>query len=360
MRAGIVGLISVASVALLTTWSSGAAARCSFWTNPPSAPQKTASVRTIWIFKSAYAGENASRAAVAGAFADAQVEVLDLPANLETASAADFASLPRPDLIIHSFPLHGENAFLARLKIQISPTPFLVNIGKPRTHRDQIDLIVLAQHYDPLPELAEQTLRPLGQPSRVRPESLHAAHSKWDSVLSALPKPIISLLIGGPASQTQFSNEVAVALGQRVKALAKQAGGSVVITNSSRTPPAAMQALLEQMSGVPFLFHDVKTEEENPYLGFLAHSNFVVVTGDSGSMMSDAASTGLPLYIFAPEPILEIQHRRLILQLIDSGRARILGDTLENWSYRPLNVATEIQLAIERRMNCRQQLSVPQ
>ena len=38
---------------------------------------------------------------------------------------------------------------------------------------------------------------------------------------------------------------------------------------------------------------------ENPYFGFLAHADAIVVTADSVSMTSEACSTGKPVYVAA-------------------------------------------------------------
>ncbi|RMD60849.1 MAG: hypothetical protein D6826_11390, partial [Alphaproteobacteria bacterium] len=39
-------------------------------------------------------------------------------------------------------------------------------------------------------------------------------------------------------------------------------------------------------------------QEENPYLGYLALADVLVVTGESESMLSEAAATGKPVYIY--------------------------------------------------------------
>lgn len=134
-----------------------------------------------------------------------------------------------------------------------------------------------------------------------------------------------------------------------MKTLVKQANGTLLITNSRRTPERAFQALLSEISSIPLFVHDTKTEESNPYFDYLAFADYFIVTGDSSSMLSDALTTGKPVYVYAPSSIVEQRHRRFIVDMHNSGRVRPLGDHLEEWSYAPLDVANEIREAIEER-----------
>src|SRR5262249_36397001 len=56
---------------------------------------------------------------------------------------------------------------------------------------------------------------------------------------------------------------------------------------------------LESAIDVPYLFYRWRPgDPDNPYLGFLALADTVIVTGDSMSMIAEACSTGRPVHIF--------------------------------------------------------------
>ena len=69
---------------------------------------------------------------------------------------------------------------------------------------------------------------------------------------------------------------------------------------------------------------------ENPYLGFLASADAVVVTADSVSMISEACATTAPVFVALPE-LAGPRHRRLIATLHRAGHVRLLGDDLSPW-----------------------------
>ena len=78
---------------------------------------------------------------------------------------------------------------------------------------------------------------------------------------------------------------------------ARETGGSVLVSTSRRTGAAAEQALRGALAGVPVHFHGSGAAGDNPYLGYLAWADELVVTADSESMLVECASLGKPLSI---------------------------------------------------------------
>jgi hypothetical protein len=78
--------------------------------------------------------------------------------------------------------------------------------------------------------------------------------------------------------------------------MAAEAGGSLLVADSPRTPAAA-SAAIEGAVRVPHA-HYRWGAADNPYLGLLALADLFIVTGESMSMLAEAASVGKPLYIF--------------------------------------------------------------
>jgi mitochondrial fission protein ELM1 len=88
---------------------------------------------------------------------------------------------------------------------------------------------------------------------------------------------------------------------------------------------------------------------ENPYLGILALSDYIVVTDDSVTMASEASSTGKPVYVV---PLLggSAKFNRFHKSLQDAGIARPLGLALESWQYAPLRETARVAELVKNRM----------
>ena len=82
----------------------------------------------------------------------------------------------------------------------------------------------------------------------------------------------------------------------------------------------------------------------NPYLGFLACSDNIIVTGDSVSMCCEATATQKPLRIFTGQNWLTPKHIRFVQSLYDKGYATQLSkeNQIQQTSSQPLNTAKQI------------------
>ena len=321
-------------------------------------------VNLIWIFNSEFRGEVATRAALAEAFPRATIEFHDLPPEVlgkdalfdRQDSVKKFLSQNKiktfADLVISSRADPKEVQFLVELKRQSRGKISLVNFDDPLRNRNDFDLIVTPRFMNPAP--GENVMRPLALPSRATPERLANAREEWRDTFEHLPHPIIAVLIGGQTPEMVFSRVNAKDYASHVTELVKNHRGSMIATNSRRTSELATQAFLSTVTGVPFYFHDVKSKEEtaNPYFAMLAYADYIYVTGDSHSMLSDAVATGKPVYVFAPPTTVEARHMRLIGDLYHSGYVYPPGSTLQPLELEPLNIASEIGDRVRSLRDC--------
>ena len=238
----------------------------------------------------------------------------------------------------------------------------LMNPG--RRGADEFDLIAIPRHDCVTPGGDTPNVqRTTGAAHRLTAARLASAADAWAARVADLPRPRIALIVGGATHRKPFSPDLARDLGRRVQRLAAAAGGSVLLATSRRTGPAAEQALLETIP-VPrhaFLWSQsggrppsIKSGAftapgaDNPYFGFLALADAIVVTGDSVSMCSEACATPGPVYIYAPEGMVAPKHARLHLELYAQGFARPFAEELrfEDWRHPPLNPAGEVAGAV--------------
>ncbi len=151
-----------------------------------------------------------------------------------------------------------------------------VAIMLPRNYRYAFDLI-LAQEHDQPPERSNLLSLPVNL-SYPEPQGLVSRDGD---------KPFISFIIGG--SSRHFEMEVS-----HIEKLMKQIfklfpGAEFLATTSRRTPPE-VEALV---ANGPFRYKVIASRENvNPIADFLAISDYVFVTEDSTSMISEAVSFG--------------------------------------------------------------------
>ena len=193
---------------------------------------------------------------------------------------------------------------------------------------DAFDLLVVPQH-DRAPP-SKQVFPILGAPHRVSPLLLAQAQLAWDERLAHMPHPRVALLVGGTVRGQSMPPVLAHSLARKVARLVALRGGSVLATTSRRTGAEATQALAAGLSPVLHLLYRWGEPGENPYLGFLATADAIVVTADSVSMISEACATGAPVYVALPE-LAGARHRRLLTTLYQAGQARRLTDDLSAW-----------------------------
>ncbi len=245
---------------------------------------------------------------------------------------SDALEPPWPDLIITI----GRRPSMAALWIhgQSGGHTKLVLIGRPKRWLDRFDLVITPTQYL-LPDLPN--ILHLNLPLMRSDETAiaHAAKS-WNSRFDALPRPVIALLIGGPTQPFIFDEEVAKRLISTAERVADEAGGTLYITTSRRTPATVIGALKEVVPKHAILYEWNNSGVDNPYLALLGHADRFIVTGDSISMMVEVARLGKPLAIF-PLPMTRLGRlRRFFGKFLhpspdankQGGFLRSLGDAL--------------------------------
>lgn len=196
---------------------------------------------------------------------------------------------------------------------------------------------------------------------------IEAAAAAWRPRLSALPEPRIAVLLGGDSGPYVLGRGNAARLASEVDAMARQYGGSVLISSSARTPSVAID-VLEASLGTPHrLYRWQPDDADNPYLAYLGLAGRIVVTGDSVAMLSEAVATGKPVYIFdtaSRDATVQSRVYRLAMrfapwrwtrdvslvhrQLIADGRACMLGAPPASSAPRGARSSTDMDRAVAR------------
>jgi mitochondrial fission protein ELM1 len=219
----------------------------------------------------------------------------------------------------------------------------IFQIMHPGSGAADFDLIAVPNHDRP-PD-ASNILKTTGAPHGMTPDKLTEASEHWRQQFDDLPGPRIALIAGGSTKRRQFTESMARDLAALASGMADAAGGSLLVSTSRRTDDAVAKALVDGIT-VPARVYRWGDAGENPYSGYLACADAVIVTGESMSMCSEACAVPVPVYIHAPDALITDKHRRLHEELFEAGYARPFDGHLEDWSHPRLNAATEIAQAI--------------
>ncbi len=211
---------------------------------------------------------------------------------------------------------------------------------------DVFDLLVTPTHDNPTP--ARNVLPIMGAPHRVTPLALKQAAAAWEDRLSHLPRPRVALLVGGPPGGINMPPVRAMMVGKQVARLAGAQGGTVLATTSRRTGGEATEALSAGLARVMHLLFRWGEPGPNPYLGFLATADAIVVTADSVSMISEACATGAPVFYVVPEQAGRRQ-QRFIDRFEAAGLIRPLEDSIAPWPRRVLDESARVADEIRQR-----------
>ncbi len=172
----------------------------------------------------------------------------------------------------------------------------LVHMGRPKSPLKAFDLVITTpQYFLPERDNVLQIELPLHRVTRAR---LQRAAATWRPWLSRLKRPYTVVLVGGNTGKLVLTRDMGCRLGRLSNDLALASGGTLLVTNSARTPPAAFDGLLRQLTA-PACVHRWRGDTaDNPYYGFLALADQLIVTAESTSMLAEASATGKPVFMF--------------------------------------------------------------
>jgi mitochondrial fission protein ELM1 len=253
---------------------------------------------------------------------------------------------PWPDVVLAS----GRKSIAAAryIKKASKGQSLIVQIQDPRINPRHFDLVAVPAHD---PTRGNNVIVTDGAPNRITPETLDTAKAAFAPLFAALPGPRIAVLIGGSSKAHTMTPKIAAKLGRQLAGLCSENNVSLMITASRRTGEETMQALQRELAGLDNVFI-WDGQGDNPYQGMLAWADHIVVTADSVSMLSDAGTTGKPVYMV---PLMGGSKRfdRFHAGLRDKGVLRPFTGRLEQWTYTPLNAAGQIAAEIRKALGQR-------
>ncbi len=249
---------------------------------------------------------------------------------------------PWPDVLIAT----GRQSVAPALAIKArnGGRTFTIQIQNPGISRSRFDLVVAPLH-DQL--AGPNVIATTGSLHGITTEKLAEAAARFGPALAHLKRPLVAVLVGGTNKVFRLSPQHTRRLAEGLVSLVKHHGAGLAVTPSRRTG-ADNEAVLREILG-PLGAEIWDGKGENPYLGYLALADLIVVTGDSVNMVSEACATGKPVYVFDLEGG-SAKFSRFHEKLRSDGLTRPFEGTLSEWSYKPLDDTARVVAIIKERL----------
>jgi mitochondrial fission protein ELM1 len=253
---------------------------------------------------------------------------------------------PWPDLLIAT----GRQtvALSVAIKRASGGRAFTVQLQDPGVSPAKFDLVVAPEH-DGL--AGPNIVATKGAMHGVTRDALDAAAAKFRARLAPLKRPLVAVLLGGPNGRYRMDRDAVSRLASGLHRVADD-GVGLAVTPSRRTGSDNVAVLRAALAGTSCEIWD--ETGDNPYLGYLALADAIVVTSDSVNMVSEACATGKPVHVFHL-PGGSDKFRRFHAAFEAAGFTRPFAGTLETWSYDPPRETERVAGLIRARLKDRSQ-----
>tara|TARA_A100001015_G_C14945472_1_gene694446 strand:- start:551 stop:1501 length:951 start_codon:yes stop_codon:yes gene_type:complete len=229
------------------------------------------------------------------------------------------------------------------LKKRFGKEIFNIHIQDPKVSLKHFDLIICPEH-DNLS--GDNVVRTKGSIHYLTKKEI-TDNSKYLR-FNKEKKKIVAFIIGGPNKYYNYSEEQVHFLFNKIKALFTPDKYKIVVIPSYRTPELVIKKAFNTFS---FNHHVIKEINKKAYLSSLAIADYIIVTCDSTSMISEAAITGKPVYVgMMKSKRPSRRFKNFFKQFNKLGITRELSESVDNWSYDKLDEINRIVPIIKQKM----------
>ena len=218
-----------------------------------------------------------------------------------------------------------------------------IHIQDPKVSLDNFDFVVIPEHDG---VNGKNVITTKGAIHYLRGEELDG---NKDYLKSQIKKEnLVTLIVGGPNKYYDYNEQAIKEIFSKINRNFINKGFQLILIPSMRTPKKIIDLAKNFFSNDQIIITEV---DKKAYLSSLKISNYIVVTCDSTSMISEAAITGKPIYV-AQMPSTKKNERFVkFFELFKSLNViKDLGNTVENWNYEKLNETNRISSYIKEKI----------
>ena len=164
----------------------------------------------------------------------------------------------------------------------------------------------------------------------------------------AKEKKIITLILGGPTKYYAYSNQNMLNIFSKISKQILNKDYQLIVIPSNRTPIKTIELAKKFFSKEHLIIDRV---DKNAYLSSLGLADYIIVTCDSSSMISEAALTGKPLYVAMIPPSKKDTRFQNFRKLFEKMNIiREFDEKLETWNYEKLDETKRIAYEIKNKL----------
>ncbi len=229
------------------------------------------------------------------------------------------------------------------LKKKYKEKIFTIHIQDPKVSLDKFDLIICPEHDN---IRGNNVIKTTGAIHYLSEKEI----SKENNYLKIDKenKKIIAFIIGGPNKYYTYSEKEINFLFNKIKSIFTRDKYKLVVIPSYRTPSDIIKKAFNSFG------HDhmvVKDVDKKAYLSALSISDYIVVTCDSTSMISEAAITEKPIYVAQMNTSKNnLRFQKFFSQFRQLNIIKDLTDKIDLWSYSKLYEVNRLPSLIKEKI----------
>ena len=230
------------------------------------------------------------------------------------------------------------------LKKKYKEKIFTIHIQNPKVGLNNFDLIIVPEH-DNL--RGENVISSKGAIHYITKAEIEKSKSYLTNKITS--NKIVALILGGPNKYYDFSVEELTKVFNEIKSKFISLEYKIVVVPSMRTPKTIIDLAFKEFVGHGYVVQNI---DRNAYLASLGLAKNIIVTCDSTSMISEAATSGKPVFIAHMKAKKNNYRFKKFFQLFrEMGITRNLGEKIEDWSYNYFNEAERIAKIVKEKWN---------
>ena len=218
-----------------------------------------------------------------------------------------------------------------------------IHIQDPKVSLKNFDLIVTPEH-DGLQ--GKNVLQTKGAIHYLRDNELEINKNYLKSKVKK--EKLVTLIVGGPNKYYNYNNKAIDNIFYKIKKNFINRGYQLIFIPSMRTPQYIIDKAKNFYDKNQIIITDI---DKKAYLSSLKLADYIVVTCDSTSMISEAAITGKPIYLAQMPATKKNDRFKKFFELFKSiNIIKDLENSVEKWDYEKLNETDRISSYIKEKL----------
>ena len=224
-----------------------------------------------------------------------------------------------------------------------NPKIFTIHIQDPKVGLKNFDIIIAPEH-DNLN--GDNVYSSKGAIHYITESEIKKAEPYLANKIKS--QKLVSLILGGPNKYYSFDKDQLIEIFNEIRSNFISKGYKAIVIPSIRTPKMIIDLATKEFGMDGYVVNSV---DKQAYLSAFALATNIVVTCDSTSMISEAATSGKPIFVAHMKAKKNNYRFKKFFQLFkEMGITRDLGEQVESWTYNKLNEAARIATIINSKL----------